>query len=278
MDPYIQKSSDWVIEFQAYTGLPWPAIFSLICLALRIGLLPLFLTQVKRISMFATKINLSKEIKLLVDNTNLPKFKRYRLLASLFMRINKEMKLKPLRLVFYNLLHLPFLFLFIMTIRRTISNPLLRENSFMWMPTFISTDPYYILPIVTCSIFYYTFGKGINALNRDTVIGRVRSTCQTLMILWLPILSSWPGPIVFYIMCNAIFSLAQSKFSNSLTAIKYLNPKVLFSMMMYSSQQTQKDYHYKHLNNIFKCEPPKYVSEEMVLQKAKMELQRRFKK
>jgi membrane protein insertase Oxa1/YidC/SpoIIIJ len=273
-DPYVQKSCDFILQFQQYTGLPWPVVIGLICFSVRTMILPLFLLQTKKISGFALKINLAKEIKRLVDHTRQSKKSRYLSLFRLFRQVNRELKLKPMRLVLYNVIHIPFLIFVIFSVRKAISNPEVKDLPFLWAPNFIEIDPYYIMPLITVGIFYYIFGRGISALNRHTMLGRIRTTCQTLMILWLPILSSWPAPIVYYIMCNAIFSLFQTGILGSPIVLRFIQPKALLGLILFGMQQQQKDFYYQKLNALFKTDPKAIVTEDMVLAKARQEIKR----
>ena len=270
-DPYVQKTSDAILQFQQYTGLPWPIVIGMVCLSVRLTILPLFLLQAKKISSFALKVNIAQEVKRLVDHTRQSKKDRYLSLFRLFRQVDKSLKLKPLRLVLYNVVHIPFL---IFSVRRTISHPDVKDQTFLWVQNFIEIDPYYALPLMTVAVFYYIFGRGVNALNRHTFMGRVRTTCQTLMILWLPILSSWPAPIVYYIMCNALFSLFQTKITTSPLMIRFMQPKVIFGLLLFGMHQSQKDFHYQKLNILFKTDPRRVVTEDMVLAKARTELAR----
>lgn len=277
-DPYVQKASDTILQFQQYTGLPWPMVIALVCLSVRLTILPLFLLQTKKLSVFALKVNISQEIKRLVDHTRESKKDRYLSLFRLFRQVDKNLKLKPMRLVLYNVIHIPFLIFMIFSVRRAIAHPDVKDQAFLWAANFIEIDPYYIMPLITVGIFYYIFGRGVTALNRHTMLGRIRTTCQTLMILWLPILSSWPAPIVFYIMCNAFFSLFQARLTSSPLMLRLMQPKVLFGLVLFGMQQAQKDFHYQKLNILFKTDPRKIVTEDMVLAKARTEIARLSKR
>ena len=73
-----------------------------------------------------------------------------------------------------NISHFPFLLFTIYGLRRVIATKGIEDLSFFWVSSPIESDPYYILPFMACSIYYYNFGKGINPMNENTFFVRLR--------------------------------------------------------------------------------------------------------
>lgn len=272
LDPIIQNLSDLILNFQSTTGLPWPCIVALICVVLRFSMLPLFILQLKKLSNFGLRFKAVQEIKRLAKTSSLSKFGQKWTLAKFYLQTTKHENLQPFRFMLYNMVHLPILVFVIMSLRRTIAVESIRTTPFLWMDNSYMADPYYILPLLTCGIFYYTFGKGITRLNQDTLLGRVRLACQKLMIMWFVFLCHWPGSITFYIFCNAVFSLGQSRITSSPYFLLLVNKKVLVAISLFSKRGNEGEAFNRKINSIFKTEVTEKVNEAIVLEKAWLEL------
>lgn len=85
------------------------------------------------------------------------------------------------------------------TIRRALADESLSSQSCLWAQvnylnpqSYVSIDPYFLLPALTASLYYFNMGRGITPENKDQIISRIKAGCQILCILWLPILVNWP--------------------------------------------------------------------------------------
>lgn len=94
--------------------------------------------------------------------------------------------------------------------------------------------------MISCSLFYYNFGKGLTPETRHTLLGRVKETAQFLTIPWFFVLTNWPAGISFYIMCNAIASVSQGMIQSTPWFLKKLNPKLLISQIVLHGKENEE--------------------------------------
>ncbi len=247
LEPYLDQSRDTIIDLLNSTGLSFPLFLFLGAFCLRLTFIPLIYLQQRRFAKFLDKIHFVKEISKIYKKSKMPYFPKLRILWKLIVKTNFYMKMKPLRFFLYNIVHIPILVFSILSIRRVIASEQFKDNAFLWVEKVSLMDPYFILPILSCSLYYYIFGRGVNTMNKDTLISRIKSLCQFLMILWFPLLSHWPSGIVFYIFCNALISLGQTYLMQTQTFMMKINPKMMSTMYLLSMTRNSEKVFEKQL-------------------------------
>ena len=272
LEPYLEKSSNLLLNFIEYSHLPLPIILFLISFCVRSTFLPMIILQTKKISKFTDKIFFLKEITKVYNLSKLPKITKINQIFKITRKASKKFKLQPLKIFCMNILHLPFLIFVIFTLRKTIVSDNIKNLSFLWVDNLLQMDPYYILPFLTCALFYYNFGKGVTPLSKNTFFGRFRYILQICMILWFPLLSHWPSAIVFYIMCNAIFSTLQMKLTSSQFFMNKVNPNFYLSMHILNQVRNSEKSFFKKLNRFLPYRIKDVVEEEEIVYRAEQEL------
>ena len=84
------------------------------------------------------------------------------------------------------------------------------------------------MPALTIILHYLNFQRYITKENAHTLVSRIRSACQILVILWFPWLSSWPSGIVLYMFTNALLSTIQSTLMARPSLVQKMNPKLVY--------------------------------------------------
>jgi len=223
--PYVDFVRNLLLSFTEFTGLPYWVPITMLCLTIRCSLLPLTMIQMRKISEIAKTAPVIAQVKRATDLSTLSKPNRYWRIFRAFCNLSREMKLRPMLLFSFNLIHIPILITNVWVIRTSMAEPLLRESSFLWMPSYIAIDPYFILPFLVCGTYYYNFGRFITKENKYTLMGRIRGGCQIFTILWFPVLCYWPSCITFYLLLNAGFTVFQTSLTGTMWFMRRMNPK-----------------------------------------------------
>lgn len=100
------------------------------------------------------------------------------------------------------------------------------------------------MPLLSVALYYYNFGRGITPENRHLLIYRMKNMAQIIVILWFPLLINWPSVhcritqgITFYILCNAIYSVFQTRLLSTMWFMKKVNPKLMVLQLMLRSSE-----------------------------------------
>eukprot|EP01017_Pseudomicrothorax_dubius_P036089 TRINITY_DN5133_c0_g1_i2.p1 TRINITY_DN5133_c0_g1~~TRINITY_DN5133_c0_g1_i2.p1 ORF type:complete len:256 (+),score=42.45 TRINITY_DN5133_c0_g1_i2:237-1004(+) len=194
----------------------------------------------KRSSKLATIAPVLTQVKRLADKSTLPKVKKWTLFSRISIQIIRQQKLKSLRLFIFHLLHVPILINLVWTIRRLLVDPSFAQTSFLWIPSLSAIDPYYILPALTIGCYYWNLQRFITKENKHTLISRIKSFGQILLILWLPILGNWPAGISVYFLANAIFSIIQTSILASPEFAKRMSPKMILYQFVVRLMENDK--------------------------------------
>lgn len=93
-------------------------------------------------------------------------------------------------------------------------------------------------------LHYFNFQRFITKENSHTILSRIRSACQILLILWFPWLCGWPSGIVLYMFTNAVLSTIQTSIMVHPIVNQKLNPKLVY----YGYLLSQVEYDQKSSN------------------------------
>ena len=274
MDPYFEHVKTQFLTFIDYTGMPVPLFLILACVTIRSTLIPLVYVQMKKLGMFGTKLQFLKEFGNIYRHSSLSKMAKASLAVQLYAKTSKKFRLQSFKLFSYNLVHIPLLIMTVVSLRKTIGSEQLKNQSFLWVDKIVEYDPYYILPLMTCALYYFHFGRGITPLNENMLISKIKRGMQMIMLLWFPILSYWPSGIVFYMFLNALYSLVFVNFTSSLSFMKRVNPKMLFMLIfMNRGLNSERIFHLK-LKQMLPKLKSKRVDEDQIMYRAKEDLKR----
>ena len=101
-------------------------------------------------------------------------------------------------------------------------------------------DPYFILPTLTIATYYWNFERFITPENKHTLISKMRSLAQVVLIIWYPFLCCWPSGIVLYMFTNSILSVLQSSVMQTMWFQSKINPKVMHYNLMLATAEYDK--------------------------------------
>jgi len=206
--------------------------------------LPLIYFQMKRTGKVAEIVPVVTQLKRLTERSKLPKTKKWFLFSKLAFKVIRQQKLKALRLVMFNFFHFPILITFVWTIRRLLVEESVKKEALLWIPSLCTIDPFYITPFVTIAAYYWNLQRFITKENQHTLISRLKSFGQGLLILWLPILCNWPAAIVWYMLTNAMFSIFQTSLLVHPAFFRAVDPKMMLYQFVirvveYDKKQSQ---------------------------------------
>lgn len=80
-----------------------------------------------------------------------------------------------MRLFLYNVFHVPMLITLIWSIRRLLIDESFKTTAFLWIPSLSGIDPYYVIPMMTVSCFYYNLQRFITPENKDSFPSKLRN-------------------------------------------------------------------------------------------------------
>ena len=135
------------------------------------------------------------QLKKLVDRSQMSKLKKWQIFGLATYQIVRTQELKIMRVFLYNMINIPIIITFIWSIRRLLVEESFKQTSFLWVQSFSSIDPYFVIPFMTVGCYYWNFQRFITPENKHTLVSRLRGVAQVLVILWLPILCNWPSVI-----------------------------------------------------------------------------------
>ncbi|KAL4512620.1 hypothetical protein ABPG72_020457 [Tetrahymena utriculariae] len=238
-DPIVEAGKDMLVYFHDL-GLPWWSVISVACILLRSSIMPLIYVQFKRTSKLASIAPVLIQVKKLADQCQVSRSKRIQLIATAWFQIIRQQKLKMLRLFVYNLVNIPIIITMVWSIRRTMVEETVKNTSFLWIPSFIQVDPYFVLPVLAIAGYYWNLQRFITPENKHTLISKIRGIGQILLILWLPLLSNWPALIQWYIFNNALYSIIQTTLITHPSFIRFVEPKMLLYQFILKTVEYDK--------------------------------------
>lgn len=202
-----------------------------------------------------------KEMLELINTTKTSRFDRFMTHLKLNYKTAKFENLKLFRFFFYNLVNIPIMMFVIVSLQRAAANPGIRDTPFLWMKNVYVSDPTYILPFVSCSIFWLTFGLGIDPLTKDQLIGRLRMLAQRMMIFWFIFMAHWPAVSQFYIFCNASLSYLMVRAMQRQKVISLIQGKDIGQIVVFATRTFQAVKIDTDLQEVYKTKPKIRVSE-----------------
>lgn len=207
---------------------------------IRVGIFPLILLQMKRVSRIGPIAPVLVHVKEGWKHSSLPLWKKLLQAVRIYRMVSKQEKFRLMSIFIYNLAYYPLLITMVYSIRSVLAEPQLASATFLHLTTLTDLDPYYIFPTLTVAIYYYNFERFITPENRHTLISKVRSLCQFLLILWFPFLCCWPSGIVVYMMANAVLSVLQANLMKSQWFLNKMNQKILHYNIMLNTVEYDK--------------------------------------
>ncbi|EGR30421.1 hypothetical protein IMG5_132430 [Ichthyophthirius multifiliis] len=228
----------------------------------------------KQINSYCPSINSSCKIS---KCNRINKKKKIFLIGKCSFHIIKTQKLKFYRLFLYNLFNIPIIITMIWSIRRTMVEESVKSSSFLWVPSLVNIDPYFILPTLAIAGYYMNMQRFITPENKHTIISKIRGYIQILIILWLPLLSNWPAAIQWYVLNNAIYSLIQISLLIHPKFVSFVQPKMLlyqFLLKCVEYDKVQSETLIESINTGEESFKDKCIKEEVLVQQMEQMLKK----
>lgn len=202
---------------------------------IRATIFPLIFIQMKKMSRMGPVWPVLAHVKESFKDSNLPFFKRVISALKIYRSLCKQEKVRMSTIFIYNMFYYPFLITMIYSLRGLLAIDAVSQTSFLHLQvknllsqTLGDIDPYYIFPTLTIALYYYNFERYITKENRNTIISKIRITCQYLLIIFYPFLCCWPAGLTLYMFTNALVSVIQGNITKSMYFQKMMNPKILY--------------------------------------------------
>jgi len=87
----------------------------------------------------------------------------------------------------------------------------LSTGGILWFDNLAMTDPYYLLPFITCCTTYLQLKTGAEGAKIDMMTPKMKIAMTCMPFILFPITMNFASGITFYWMCTNIFSLTQAK-------------------------------------------------------------------
>lgn len=161
LTPPIHFAKSMILDINSYLGLPWWLVLMISAFFVRVCIFPLVLIQMKKMSKFGPVWPILVHLKEGFKTSNFKRFTNIVSVYNIYKFISKSEKIRIRSIFIYNLAYYPLLITMVYAIRNVLGDPLLSDASFLYLNTLTDIDPYYILPTLTISIYYYNFERFI---------------------------------------------------------------------------------------------------------------------
>lgn len=192
--PVIEHSASWVEAIQGFTGCPWWLSIACLTFGIRATMAPWLVLQMKSLGPLAKT---GPEFRVLLD---LLKYSKASFPRKLFTALSttrqlfKKHKVSAVRGFTYGFLQVPHFLTYVWSVRYLCAtNSELQTGGTLWFTDLTESDPYMILPVISCSLTYLNLQRGITPQTKDWLISRIKGTFQIAVILSLPVASHWPA-------------------------------------------------------------------------------------
>lgn len=128
---------------------------------------------------------------------------------SQFMR---NEKVNPLKNMLVPLAQAPIFLSYFIGIRRMVNAPVesLHTGGMLWFSDLTIADPYYMLPLITCSTLFLTIQLGVDGMNLNTSNGHIiKHVVRAMPLVMFPFIMNFPAAMVVYWSTSNFVSLIQ---------------------------------------------------------------------
>ncbi|XP_055378658.1 mitochondrial inner membrane protein OXA1L [Condylostylus longicornis] len=193
--------------------LPWWGAIALGTLMVRTALFPLVILAQRNAAKMNNNLPQMQLLQLKMTEArqsgNAIESARY---AQEMMHFMKEKDLNPFKNMLVPLVQAPIFISFFMGLRKMANAPVesMREGGIFWFTDLTMSDPYFLLPVITCATLYLTIEIGtdtarLSASNMQTM----KYILRALPIVIFPFTMNFPAAILCYWASSNFISLCQ---------------------------------------------------------------------
>lgn len=194
--------------------LPWYATIALSTVVIRILLTPLVIITQRNAAKMRNDMPQMQEIQNKITEArqmgNPVELAQYNQQLMTLMRQNGTNPLKSMLIPFAQM---PIFLSYFIGIRRMVNAPVesLHTGGALWFTDLTMADPFYILPVITCSTLALTIHLGTDGarMNQDSPL--VNYVLKGLPIVIFPFIMNFPAAMVVYWASSNFCSLFQVK-------------------------------------------------------------------
>lgn len=128
---------------------------------------------------------------------------------SQLMRSNN---VNPLKNMLVPMAQAPIFLSYFIGIRRMVNAPVesLHTGGMLWFSDLTIADPYYMLPLITCSTLFLTIQLGVDGMNLNTNNGHIiKHVMRAMPVVLFPFIMNFPTAMVVYWSTSNFVSLVQ---------------------------------------------------------------------
>lgn len=132
----------------------------------------------------------------------------------------------PLKYMIVPMAQAPIFLSYFIGIRRMVNAPVesLHTGGLLWFTDLTIPDPYYILPLITCSTLLLTIHLGVDGMNPNMTNGHiVKYVFRAMPVVLFPFIMNFPTAMVVYWSTSNFISLIQVRDVRQMVEIKFGN-------------------------------------------------------
>lgn len=121
-------------------------------------------------------------------------------------------KVNPLKNMIVPLAQAPIFLSYFIGIRRMVNAPVesLHTGGLLWFSDLTVADPYYLLPLITCSTLFLTIQLGVDGMSLNSANGHiVKHLLRAMPVVLFPFIMNFPSAMVVYWSTSNFVSLIQ---------------------------------------------------------------------
>eukprot|EP00731_Ephydatia_muelleri_P034845 Em0081g10a len=195
-----------------HTSLPWWAAIAASTVILRLALFPLGV----RLQANSVRLNnVRPEAEAIMQkvrehnqagNTALASQQTARLYS-----LYQQHKCNPFKMMVMPLVQLPIFISFFVAIREMASVPIesMKTGGMLWFMDLTVSDPYYVLPVLSCLSFMATIELGGETGVTNPQTEKMKVFFRAMAILLIPVTATFPSGLFMYWLTSSAFSLSQ---------------------------------------------------------------------
>ncbi|XP_043256508.1 mitochondrial inner membrane protein OXA1L [Colletes gigas] len=202
----IQYALEWL---HIYCDMPWWAAIAFGTVCVRTLLFPLIILTQKNNVMLNNNLAGMRRIQEKITESrqcgNEYEVAKYGHDLTNYM---KEKNINPLKTMFIGLSQMPVFVSFFLALRQMANLPVesLSNGGLWWFTDLTANDPYYILPVITCTTVLATLMHGGSLKN---VEGILKHVIRAVPFVMFPFLINFPAVILCYWVSTNFFTLLQ---------------------------------------------------------------------
>lgn len=194
-------------------GLPWWGAIVVSTICMRLLVTPLVIIAQRNAAKMQEVLPKMQEIQVKMTEArqmgNAAEASQCSMELSQLMRSNN---VNPLKNMLVPMAQAPIFLSYFIGIRRMVNAPVesLHTGGMLWFSDLTIADPYYMLPLITCSTLFLTIQLGVDGMNLNTNNGHIiKHVMRAMPVVLFPFIMNFPTAMVVYWSTSNFVSLVQ---------------------------------------------------------------------